>query len=329
MKTTIKIFFSLILIQFFTSFSYPQEPDTLWTKQYGGDSIDVAYDIVELPDGGFAVVGYTNSPPINIPPHTSYDIWLLRTDENGDTLWTRRYGGNEQEYGYSIKETEDGGFIIAGTTNSFGAGGFDYYVIRTDSVGDTLWTKTFGGVNDDYARSVDNTIDGGFVIAGEEDAWPFDADARVIKLDTLGNIIWDKSIENNSEDERILSIKSLSSGKFIAAGMNGCNGYANCQAWLVYLDQIGDTLWTSILSEFYNSQLYAVNSTTDNCIIATGLVLQTNGSYADLLLMKLDATGNVIWSKIIDYDNDSDIGYSVQQTSDGGYIIAGQGHSYD
>ncbi|MBK6914485.1 MAG: hypothetical protein IPH11_12870, partial [Ignavibacteriales bacterium] len=190
---------------------FAQEPDTLWTKQYGGDSIDVAYDVEELWDGGFAIVGYTKSIPL-----TDYDIWLLRTDSNGDTLWTRIYGGDGDEYGYSLKKTDDGGFIIAGTTNSFGAGQFDFYIVRTDSIGDTLWTRALGGVNKDYAWSVDNALDGGFVIAGETNAFPETADGMIVKFNQFGEVQWE-NVYGSSMRDRIFSIKQKKNGELLAA----------------------------------------------------------------------------------------------------------------
>ncbi|MBK7377894.1 MAG: PQQ-like beta-propeller repeat protein [Ignavibacteriales bacterium] len=318
--TMLQLFFLIIL----SDLLFAQEPDTLWTRQYGGDSIDVAYDVEELWDGGFVVVGYTKSA---ITLLTGYDVWLIRTDSNGNVLWSRTYGGNGDEYGYSIKKTEDYGFIIAGTTNSFGAGQFDFYVIRTDSLGDTLWTRTFGGVNDDYGWSVDKTSDGGFVIAGEKDGWPIDADIWIIKTDSSGNIVWEKSYGNNIDDERAFSIKKTTDGGFIVAGAQGCNGYASCEGWLLRVDEVGDTIWSKIFMGNLSDWFQSVSQTSDDGYIIAGYL--SLGSVPDLWLLRIDSSGNELWSKDIDYENDTDIGYSVIQTSDGGYIIAGQTHPFD
>ena len=142
--TTIYFFAILSTIISVTKELYSQSPVSLWTQVIGGDSVDVGYDVEELWDGGFAVVGYTKSISL-----TNYDVLLLRTDSNGDTLWTKTYGGSEDDFGYSIKLAEDGGFIIGGVTNSFGSGGSDFYLIKSDSLGSVNWTKTFGGVNND------------------------------------------------------------------------------------------------------------------------------------------------------------------------------------
>jgi len=302
--------------------SLAQEPDTLWTKRIGGDSIDVAYDVEELWDGGFAIVGYTKSIPL-----TDYDIWLLRTDSNGDTLWTRTYGGDGDEYGYSMKITEDGGFIIAGTTNSFGAGQFDFYIVRTDSIGDTLWTRTFGGMNYDYAWSVDKTLDGGFVLAGEINAYPYDIpDAMIIKVNQSGELQWER-IYGSTLNDRAFSIRQTPDGSFIVSGSLQLLG-SNLAGWLFKLNSDGDSLWSSLFGSNYQDYFYSVQLTSDGGYILTGEYRPTL-TFLDLWLVKTDSLGNEQWSKTLDYENDTDIGYSVQQTSDGGYIITGQAAPFD
>ena len=319
-KILILILFCGLTLQ--SNLLFGQEPITLWTKVVGGDSTDVAYDVEELWDGGFAVVGYTKSIPV-----TNYDIWLLRTDSNGDTLWTRTYGGDGDEYGYSLKKTDDGGFIIGGATSSFGVGGFDFYLIKTDSLGDTLWTRTFGGMNDDICWSIDKTEDGGFVLAGEKDAWPIDADVWIVKTDSSGILIWESSFGNDIDDERAFSIKKARNGKFIVAGAQGCNGYASCEGWLISIDGVGDSLWSKIFMGNQSDWFQSVSLTSDSGYIITGYL--SLGSLPDLWLLKTDSSGNEQWSQNIDYENDGDAGYSVQQTIDGGYIIAGQSSCFD
>ncbi|MBI4721675.1 MAG: T9SS type A sorting domain-containing protein [Candidatus Stahlbacteria bacterium] len=132
-----------------------------WAKTFGGTGFDGGESVQETKDGGFIITGWTASFGAG-----QGDVYLIRTDEHGDTLWTRTYGGVKDDEGYSVQETKDGGFIITGFTCSFGAGKEDVYLIRTNSEGDTLWTKTFGGIDSDGGRSVQETNDGGFIIAG-------------------------------------------------------------------------------------------------------------------------------------------------------------------
>ncbi|MBK6913942.1 MAG: hypothetical protein IPH11_09840 [Ignavibacteriales bacterium] len=156
--------------------------------------------------------------------------------------------GNGDEYGYSLKKTDDGGFIIGGATSSFGAGQFDFYIVRTDSLGDTLWTRTFGGVNDDICWSMDKTEDGGFVLAGEINAFPQIPDAMIVKLNYLGDLVWEKIYGSNLFD-RVFSIKENINGEFLVSGMHQILG-VNENGWLLKLNPDGDSLvsilWRSI-----------------------------------------------------------------------------------
>jgi len=136
--------------------------DTLWTRTYGGTSYDYGYSVIQTSDGGYMIVGSTSSFGTG-----GYDVWLIKTDANGDTLWTRviGYSGGRDE-GWAVQQTSDGGYIIVGYTSSFGSGGYDVWLIKTDANGDTLWMRTYGGTNDDYGRWVQQTSDGGYIIVG-------------------------------------------------------------------------------------------------------------------------------------------------------------------
>ena len=133
--------------------------DTLWTKTFGGSAADWGMSVQQTADGGYIISGGTES-------FGAGDVWLIKTDESGDTTWTKTFGGSDVDGGYSVQQTSDGGYIIAGYTGSFGAGGQDVWLIRTNALGDTLWTKTFGGSDIDYAYSVQQTTDAGYIITG-------------------------------------------------------------------------------------------------------------------------------------------------------------------
>ncbi len=137
--------------------------ELLWNKIYGSDGYDNGMDIKRTKDGGFIIVGkYVK----NFETENNADIWLLKTDVNGDTLWTKTYGGYNSEWGNSIEITPDNGYIMTGVTETFGAGFWDVWVVRTDSLGDTLWTKTFGNVSGDLGYSIAKTFDDGYIIGG-------------------------------------------------------------------------------------------------------------------------------------------------------------------
>jgi hypothetical protein len=154
--------------------------DTLWPRTFGGINPDFSYTVQQTSDGGYIITGRTSS----FVGAGSADVYLINTDSNGDTLWTETFGGSSNDIGYSVQQTTDGGFIVAGDTYSYGAGSADIYLIKTDSSGDTMWTQTFGGTNADKGYSVQQTIDGGFIVTGSTTSYGAGGkDVYLIKLD--------------------------------------------------------------------------------------------------------------------------------------------------
>lgn len=197
-----------------------------WTKTYGGDGQDRAYSIQHTDDGGYVVVGYYEFGP-------NGDIWLLKTDSLLDTLWTRTYGGPEDECGYSAQQTEDGGYIIAGYTYSFGGDDVDIYLVKTDSIGDTLWTRTYGGSEDDFAYSAQQTMDLGYIIVGCTGDWPtFPYDVYVIKTDSAGDIIWSDTYGGTGWDEGF-SVQQTDDTGYIIAGYTESFGVGGEDVYLI------------------------------------------------------------------------------------------------
>ena len=281
----------------------------LWKKNFGLNTADdFGRSVIETSDGGIAIVGDTDSFGAG-----GNDVWLIKTNAGGDTLWTKTYGGTNGDFGYSIKQIEDGGFIIGGATYSYGVGGADFYIIRTDSIGDTLWTKTFGEVNDDFCLSLDTLVDG-YILAGKKNSnQPFKPDIWIIKIDQIGNLIWQKTY-STSGDDVAYSVDKTNDGGFIIAAEWSAVGL------LMKINSLGDSLWSKSLE----AGLRSVTRLDYGGYILTGAIW--NGAEeVNVLLLKTDSLGNTEWEKTYDYQNDYDIGYSVQQTIDGGYIVCGSG----
>ena len=135
--------------------------DSLWNKNFDGD---VGYSVQQTNDGGYIITGLKSTFDSSF--NLEGNVFLIKTDENGDSLWTKTFGGTENELGRSIQQTNDGGYIITGYTNSFGNGTEDLYLIKTDNNGDSLWSKTFGDTNGEEGYSVQQTNDGGYIITG-------------------------------------------------------------------------------------------------------------------------------------------------------------------
>lgn len=148
-----------------------------WDRTFGGSGLDEAYSIKQTSDGGYILGGYTKSYGAG-----GSDAWLLKTDANGNEQWNRTFGGLNDESASSIQITSDGGYIFAGSTKSYGAGGKDVWVVKTDSNGNHQWNKTFGGEMSDEAYSLEKTLDGGYILVGQSNWQGSDGDAWLIKI---------------------------------------------------------------------------------------------------------------------------------------------------
>lgn len=172
-----------------------QNGDTLWTKKYGGNYEQAGFEAIQTMDGGYAIIGTT----MGLPNAGGLDILLVKTDSLGNHLWSKAYGDYWVDEGYALRQTSDGGYILAGRMQMNGGGGggncgalgpcYDYYLIKTDAAGDTLWTKMYGGSNLDFAYSIDITPDGGYIITGQTaDFNNGGSGTYIIKTDANGNV---------------------------------------------------------------------------------------------------------------------------------------------
>jgi hypothetical protein len=154
----------------------------MWNKTYGGSSEDTAIGVVQSNDGGYAIIGATNSLGINT------DAWLVKTDAAGNMQWNQTYGGTGQDVGDTIIQTNDGGYAITGQTTSFGAGNWDAWLFKTDSSGNQLWNKAYGGINGEMGADLIQTDDGGYAVIGTTASFgPGGVDFWLIKTNPLGN----------------------------------------------------------------------------------------------------------------------------------------------
>jgi hypothetical protein len=211
---------------------------TLWSKGYG-ESFNpleiVPYSIQQSADGGYILTGYFN-------PGIGPEIFLLKTDSAGTYQWNRRYGGNDSDYAWSVQPTSDSGFIMAGQTKSFGAGAEDVYLVKTNSTGDTLWTRTYGGIGRDIARSVQQTDDGGFVVAGYTETFGAGMrDVYVIKISSNGALQWSHTFGGTLNDEGA-SIQKTNDGGYIVAGKTESFGAVFTDIYLIKLDSAGNSV---------------------------------------------------------------------------------------
>jgi len=296
--------------------------DTLWTKTYGGTGEDEGLAVQQTSDSGYIVAGYTHSFGAGY-----LDFYLIKTDAHGDTLWTRTFGGTNYDCGFSVQQTKDDGYIIAGQTGSFGAGYDDVYIVKTDASGDTLWTRTFGGDSWDFGSSVQQTSDGGYIIAGS--TYSFGAggsDAYLIKTDAYGDTSWTRTYGGADYDEG-WSVGLAADSGYMVAGSTASFGAGYRDVYLIRTDASGDTLWTRTYGGSVNDEGWSVQKTGDGGYVIVGTTNSFGAGDSDIYLIRTDATGDTLWTRTYGGASD-DWGYCVEQTPDGGYVIAGSTYSF-
>jgi len=261
---------------------------TSFAKTYGGADWELAYSVQQTSDGGYIVAGYTYSLGVD-----SGDIFLIKTDANGNLQWAKTYRGTDWEEAYSVQQTYDGGYIVAGWTSSFGAGYYDIFLIKTDANGNLQWAKTYGGTYWDDAYSVQQTSDGGYIVAG----WTLsfgagDYDIFLIKTDASGNIQWAKTYGGTS-GEGAYSVQQTSDGGYIVAGVTYSFSADWSDIFLIKTDANGNIQWAKTYGGIVDEYAYSVQQTSDGGYIVAGDTRSFGAGRGDIFLIKTDANGNI------------------------------------
>jgi hypothetical protein len=330
--------------------------DTTWTKSMGGTGNDFAYSIIQISDSGYAIAGCSNSTDGEVfGSHGSFDFWIAVLDSTGDTVWAKTYGGSSADKAYAIQQTTDNGFVIAGSANSnngdvFGHHGYsyssDFWIIKINSSGDTIWTKTIGGTDNDCAYSIDQTIDGGYIVAGSTESTDGDVygnsgdlDYWIVRLNSTGDTLWTKTYGGAGDDIAHSVLQTNDNGFIVAGYSESDSGYVHNSHgindyWILKLDVDGDTLWTKTFGGSLHDKGYSIQQTLDGGYVIAGNsfsndkdVYRNQGSN-DYWIVKIDGSGNVVWSKSLG-GSDSDEAYCIRQTIDSGFIVAGSARSDD
>jgi len=291
----------------------------VWNKTFGGANPDYGYSVAQTSDGGYIITGET---------WTYYsDVWLIKTDSNGNEMWNKTYSGFANDRGCSVTQTYDGGFIITGFTCSYYTGSENVWLIKTDSNGNEVWNKTFGGTDPDYGNSVAQTSDGGYIITGEThsyaDGW---TDVWLIKTDSNGNEMWNKTFGGTHLDGGY-SVAQTSDSGYIVTGYTRSYGAGNSDVWLIKTDSNGNEICNKTFGGTGADEGKSVAAISDGGYIIAGDTYSYGVGSWDVWLIKTDSNGNEMWNKTFGgttYDH----GVSVEQTFDGGYIVAGYTYSY-
>lgn len=321
--------------------------DLVWETNLGGHSDEAGNDIQQTTDGGYIVVGMTDSNDQDISGDTdSADFWIIKLNESGNLVWETNYGESGNEAAHSVAQTLDGGYIVAGSSSSSDGllennnGGLDYWILKLNSEGGLVWETNLGGSEFDIAKSVEQTSDGGYIVAGysassdgdvggnygEEDYW-------IVKLDALGNLVWEKNLGGSLEDYAY-DIHQTTDQGYIVAGYSESSDFdlsdnnGKKDSWIVKLNTSGEIAWEVSLGSSENDAAQSIQQTADQGYVFAGNsgasdfdVSANNGGYADFWVVKLNSIGELSWETNFG-GPERDYANAIQQTNDG-YIVAG------
>lgn len=324
-----------------------------WKKSLGGSRVDGANDIIQTADGGYIIAGYTGSSDGDVignhGGNNAIDLWIVKLSNFGDIQWQKNFGGDRDEQAYSIQQTTDGGYIIAGTTNSLngdvtGTHGAidDYWVLKLSNTGDMQWQKTLGGSDWDWGYSITQTTDSGYIVAGGSRSSDGDItmsygnnqfDFWIVKLNSVGNIQWQKSFGGTGGDIANCIRQTADSGYIVAGRSYSTDGdvtgnHQGWDYWVLKLSKHGNIQWQKSLGGSGGDEALSIEQTTDYGYIVAGFSVSSNGDISnnyggqDCWLTKLNEDGDLEWQKNIGGIS-HDKAYAIKKTADGGYIFAG------
>jgi len=286
-----------------------------WARIYGGSdfNFDFLWSIQQTSDGGYIVAGSSESFGAG-----SLDFWVLKLTSTGEIEWQRTYGGIYWDEAFSIQQTSDGGYIVAGFTLSFGAGDEDSWILKLNSAGDIEWQYTYGGSKHDSFHSVQQTSDGGYIVAGDTASFGDESgDIWVLKLLSTGEIEWQYTYGGIFSDYSP-SIQQTSDGGYIVASSSESFDAIDSDFWVLKLDSNGAIEWQHAYGGGDNDCARSIQQTCDGGYIVAGDGTINN----DFWILKLDLSGDIEWQRTYGGDG-GNYARSIQQTSDGGYVVAG------
>lgn len=350
-----KRFCSLLLLLLPISFIFAQSPSLQWQKSLGGTGTDEARSVYKTSDGGSIIAGNSNSVDGDVVGnHGSYDYWVVKMDAAGNVQWKKTYGGSTSDKGYSIIQLTNGGYLLVGNASSTDGdvtgnhGSSDYWIVRLNSIGNILWQKSYGGTSTDVARGVIQSLDGKLLVIGYSRSSNGNVtnahggyDFWLTKLDTSGNLLWQKTY-GGTKDELAYTVKQAADSSLLIVGytlsndgdISGQNHSAKNDIWVVKTDKAGTVLWTRTLGGNSNDYSNSFIQTSDKGYLIIGYTESYDGdvygNYGqdDLWVIKLDSSGSTQWQKTYGGTDNDRANYAVE-TNDGGYVITGHSESDD
>ena len=306
---------------------YPDTPDAQttvnlgpvvgWEKAIGGTEQDEGRSVQQTEDGGYIVAGITYSYGSG-----GADVYLVKLSSSGEVEWDETYGGSSNEAAWSVRQTSDGGYVIVANTGSFGVENGGVYLVKVTSGGGLEWERTFSGPGWEETRCVRQTSDGGYIIAGFTSSIGAGShDAHLIKVDSDGDLEWEAAF-GGAETDVGAAVTETTDGGYVVAGSTRSYGAGDFDVYLVKTNAVGTLVWEKTFGTALRDDALDIEQTSDDGFIITGYRESGGVGEQDVYLVKTDSSGNLIWESTFGGSDDEN-GYSVRQTSDGGYIIAG------
>lgn len=335
---------STFLFLIYSALAAQSAPSIEWQKALGGTHGESANAVQQTSDGGYIVAGNSMSNDGDVTGnHGGGDYWIVKLNPAGGIQWQKTLGGSNVDDAQSIRQTTDGGYIIAGSSNSGDGdisgnhGNYDYWIVKLDSNGNMQWQKSLGGSSMDMAQSIQQTSEGGYIVAGSSSSNDGDVsgnhgggDYWIVKLDINGNIQWQKSL-GGSSSEQVNSVQQTFDGGYIIAGTTVSTdgditvSYGNNDFWVVKLNSGGNMQWQKTLGNIGDNIGYYAQQTFDGGYIAVGTSFNSSNlesGLPDYWVIKLSNNGTIEWDKYFGgsfHDN----AITIRQTPEWDYIVAG------
>ena len=337
--------------------------EVTWIKSFGGSGDDTAREVIVTSDGGYAILGFSNSTDGDLMGKSTHvnDYWLLRLNSDGELLWSKTYGGSKDDRGQGIIQTADGGFAITGYAMSDDGdasnneGFHDNWILRLDSKGDILWERSFGFSGHDHSYDVLQTADGGFFFVGFLDITAARSDGFEkkqgtltrhgvgefwgTKIDAQGNLQWRRYFGGTNND-RAHAVVPAWDGGYILAGFSESDDFditdtrGSYDFWVVQISEEGEKVWERSYGGSGIDIAYDINLTQDGAYVVTGHSISSDHDItaplgeSDVWVIKIDTDGTLLWERSLG-GSQFDLAHSIYQAKRGGYIISGNTRSAD
>jgi len=287
-----------------------------WTRTFGGPNDDYCWSVRQTSDGGYVILRNTDSYGA-----ADAGVWLIKIDAAGNKVWERNVDGAGDDWGNSLQQTRDGGYVVTGSTAASGVNDLDVWFFKMDANGNVLWQKTYRRTGGAAGSSVKQTLDGGYVVAGGcvQSGSEYVTDLWFLRTDSSGDTLWTRTYGGQGFDDASWVDETVDDG-YVMAGGTSSYGAGEGDFWLIKTDASGDTVWTRTFGGPRNDACLSAGRTQDGGYILTGYTCSYGVGLCSVWLIKTDADGQESWNRVLGSE-DYNYGEAVQQTADGGYVV--------